>query len=441
MRWLILSVIALLAGLTQSEGALDSLLDSNGSIWKLNPDEFMTGHPDLGFRWLSTTSKDTARSVAPGLSFQGLHAFETLARFEGGSLKELTVSLYNRGDAGEVDEADFEKFMRGVDESLTTWAGMKGVMFKTQERTSIAAIRRKSWVKEPHRVDLVWSFSEKSRNQGVPVPRPEYARLQITRLDPAQDPRKSTLATGTASPPKTLTAFELKNRVKHETSGDVLIPGVPMVDQGQKGYCAAAVTERVLRYYGRNLDQHEIAQLANTSAGSGTNPDQMVAALRRVGHETKMDVTVLQDFELKDFEKAVADYNRAAKKARKPEVGFSFPQVDVMETYRAMDPGLFREVRAKRDGPLGEFKGTVAKYIANGAPLVWACIVGLAKEQPDPRGFGGHMRLIIGYNDRSHEVLYTDTWGAGHELKRLPLTDAWSITLGLYSLQPRDVRF
>ena len=57
------------------------------------------------------------------------------------------------------------------------------------------------------------------------------------------------------------------------------------------------------------------------------------------------------------------------------------------------------------------------------------------------KGFGGHMRLIIGYNDRTQEILYTDTWGAGHELKRLSLADAWTITLGLYCLQPGDLHF
>ena len=46
------------------------------------------------------------------------------------------------------------------------------------------------------------------------------------------------------------------------------------------------------------------------------------------------------------------------------------------------------------------------------------------------------MRIIIGYNKTTDEVLYSDSWGNGHEEKRMQLDDAWTITDGLSSLQP-----
>ena len=48
--------------------------------------------------------------------------------------------------------------------------------------------------------------------------------------------------------------------------GDVYIQGIPMVDQGQKGYCVVATASRVFQYYDINVDQHEMAQIANSSA-------------------------------------------------------------------------------------------------------------------------------------------------------------------------------
>ena len=48
----------------------------------------------------------------------------------------------------------------------------------------------------------------------------------------------------------------------------------------------------------------------------------------------------------------------------------------------------------------------------------------------------GHMRLIIGYGEKSHEILYSDSWGLGHELKRMPVPDAWTITTGLATIEP-----
>jgi hypothetical protein len=46
------------------------------------------------------------------------------------------------------------------------------------------------------------------------------------------------------------------------------------------------------------------------------------------------------------------------------------------------------------------------------------------------------MRLIVGLNPKTHEIYYSDTWGLGHELKKMPLANAWTITDGLYTLEP-----
>jgi len=46
------------------------------------------------------------------------------------------------------------------------------------------------------------------------------------------------------------------------------------------------------------------------------------------------------------------------------------------------------------------------------------------------------MRLIIGYNQKNDEILYSDSWGVGHELKRLPAADAWTMTTGTMSIEP-----
>ncbi len=50
------------------------------------------------------------------------------------------------------------------------------------------------------------------------------------------------------------------------------------------------------------------------------------------------------------------------------------------------------------------------------------------------------MRLIIGYNEKSDEIIYTDSWGAGHELKRLPFDHAWAMTTGYFTVAPENIR-
>ena len=41
---------------------------------------------------------------------------------------------------------------------------------------------------------------------------------------------------------------------------------------------------------------------------------------------------------------------------------------------------------------------------------------------------------------QQQELVYTDTWGPGHEIKRIPLADAWAMTFGLYVMKPRGIR-
>jgi hypothetical protein len=46
------------------------------------------------------------------------------------------------------------------------------------------------------------------------------------------------------------------------------------------------------------------------------------------------------------------------------------------------------------------------------------------------------MRLIIGYNAKTSELLYSDSWGAEHALKRMPMDEACAMTTGMYYIEP-----
>ena len=75
-------------------------------------------------------------------------------------------------------------------------------------------------------------------------------------------------------------------------------------------------------------------------------------------------------------------------------------------------------------------------HINEGTPLLWTVMLGKVTEKEIPQASGGHMRLIIGYNSKTGEILYSDSWGAGHELKRMAADDAWTITTGAMSIEP-----
>ena len=83
------------------------------------------------------------------------------------------------------------------------------------------------------------------------------------------------------------------------------------------------------------------------------------------------------------------------------------------------------------------FGDQIRQKIDAGIPIIWSVWLGIVPETPAlPQSSGGHMRLILGY-DREGNVLYSDSWGAGHERKKMRLEDALLITTGLRTLAPR----
>ena len=115
----------------------------------------------------------------------------------------------------------------------------------------------------------------------------------------------------------------------------------------------------------------------------------------------------------------------------------STTMMNVTDYYAKMKPELFKDLRMKKTADYGKFQRDIERSIDSGIPLLWSVQLGLVPEKGIPQGtFGGHMRLIIGYDDATREILYSDSWGLGHEEKRMPMDDAWTITTGLFTLQP-----
>ena len=211
-----------------------------------------------------------------------------------------------------------------------------------------------------------------------------------------------------------------------------------MVDQGQKGYCVVASTERVMRYYGGTVDENELAQIANTSTAGGTSTAAMLEAMKKLSARLKIRVRDVQKGDsIRDILKLIADYNRAAKRAGVPEIPDQGNSIDIGEVYRAMKGDVLKDVRTKNKSELSRFQRQVQTHIDEGVPLLWTVMLGFFKEPGvAPQTFGGHMRLIIGYNTAKEEILYSDSWGAGNELKRMPAADAWTMTTGALTIEP-----
>ena len=78
---------------------------------------------------------------------------------------------------------------------------------------------------------------------------------------------------------------------------------------------------------------------------------------------------------------------------------------------------------------VNHFKARVRKQIMDGKPVLWDVIIGVLKEKVAmPYKKGEYVRLIVGYNDKTDELIYSDSLGKGHEMKKMSWDKAWAIT-------------
>lgn len=412
--------------------ALDALVN-RPDLWQaetaaLEP-ELKTG----GFQWTSA-SRDGVRADRPGLTFLNRPVYEALLGFQNEKPVEVTLLYFNRGDAGDLRKDQFEKLLAEVSADLTALTG-KPPVDRGRDATSAVKAEGYLWETPTSQYLLEWSVTKESRAKGIPF-RAEFLRLSIQ--PPQNTPRAIGATEPTSGSRAAVRRFVGRDQVEKIPGGAVRLKNVPMVDQGQKGYCVVASVERVMRYYGASVDQHELAQMAGSDAEKGTSTDAMLNSLKKLTARLGVRIKDVENWNTSDFLKLIEDYNRATRRGKlAPEIKLGGSFIDVGECYAQMDPALYREIRLKKTADFGKFQREIQRSIDEGIPLLWSVQLGMVAETGlNPQSRGGHMRLIVGYDPATKEVLYSDSWGMGHEEKRMSWEDAWTITSGLSIMQP-----
>lgn len=376
-----------------------------------------------GFEWLDEGKRMRA---GRGNTFGELKVTEVLVAFKSGYPVKVVMNFYNRGDDGALRTADFEALYAKVQRAVSVWVKQKPKAQKPRLMKHVT-LSEDQWRVGPMELSLSQGVSRAHRMNGVErAGGGDFIKLEIALRG------VKTASVAGANP---------KKAVQKKRDGTVFIAGVPMVDQGQKGYCAVAALERILKYYGMETDQHVLAQLAGTTADSGTSLEAMSETLRRAGYKMGFKLRFLIDFEMKNIEKLTERYDRYARRKKVQEVG-DLDQYMVLDTLfeRMTDhPDVLREaVRTLPD--FKKFKKNVMSEVNAGRPLLWALLLGIVPEEGiTPQTIGGHMRVIIGYNFKKpgEEVLiFSDSWGSGHEYKSIRLDDAFVATMSLALVTP-----
>lgn len=409
---------------------LEDMILGEGA-WERSPEDFQKEFGAHGLEWLSA-DKDRARFFGSRLSMWdgAVRPVEIIVMFQNQKQAGVEVSIFTRADSRTRynDQKSFQDFVEGQKVVIERAFGVRA---EPKRQDPGGVVRTQGWqLRAPTAMaDLEFSMQRERRARGESF-QAEFLRLRATPFRSMPEMGRS--QAGRADDRRTLA-----QRVRRDKDGTVWIPDVPMVDQGPKGYCAVATTERMLRYYGIDVDQHEIAQIAGADAGFGTDPDVMMSELRRKQGRLRVRIRSHYDMDVRAYEKMTRDYNRMAERANARRIPEQGNLIIVSRIYASVDPEVFKDYRVNRTAAeFTRFQQTVVQSIDRGVPLLWGVYLGIFPEQGLPQSGGGHMRLIIGYNTKTREIVFSDSWGADHAVKKMPLENAWTITSSLGAIEP-----
>src|SRR4030095_262906 len=300
-----------------ASSAFDSVL-AHPQLWSLDQAGFQTAMRGLPFEWTSNVRDSARAATRQGMTLFGLTVYEVIVRFEGNKVSMVSATFYARGDAGDIIEPAFERLRNETIDTITKATGQKPSV-RGKDPTSAVKAEGMTWTTAKSEYLLEYSYTREIKTRNIPF-RAEFVRLEVRPAAQKQGLLAASLSSGRKE------RFNGPAHLKKDAaSGDVWLGDVPMGDQGQKGYCVVASTERVMRYYGNDVDANELAQVANSEADGGTSSIAMRAALKKLATRLKVRVREHESLEVKDILAIIKEYNRTAKRngaAEVPDPGY-----------------------------------------------------------------------------------------------------------------------
>lgn len=392
------------------------------AAWNDTREEFLDSHSGV---WYSSDGERELSVRKDLVRFFGYEICEDTVKFGNRGVERVEISVFNKGSACSlITESEAMEAIGVVSQRLI--ADKRTESSTSDERGK--EIVRYEWSGTKPKVVATMGLTLIDGNRYV-----EYLNFEMSLGDAVSTERESEIvAPG--------------GHVRY-ANGDVYIEGVPMVNQGQKGYCVPATISRVLRYYGVDVDMHALALDMETDVGGGTSIGNGFPTLDRVMAETGLTRVDYKKPECYDDE-YIGRYNQAAKAAGKRELliaDFTVEEerdgrVVSVQHYDWLADAMEEEVkRSSRDYDAvgyARFRAGVTSSVLCGFPLLWSVERLFPWERKNESPGTGHMRLIVGYNLQSDEILYSDSWGSGHDYKRAGFAEAWRETDFVSCLQP-----
>ncbi|MBK1789653.1 C39 family peptidase [Persicirhabdus sediminis] len=403
---IILQLSHAIAGKKKTSVPLDELINFP-SNWEMTSEEFeqeFAKGKSKYYKWL-TADKSRAKmnsithsngQIVLNLFDKKLKVEEVIVDFADDKLNLVTFSIYNRGDMGEISSDKLNEIYMLTGKSMGEALQCRPNQRKADPRNGLLT-EGYSW-NSPKGIALL-EYNEGALGSQTP----EFLRLRVANKSARSGLAASMLnSRGGAS----IKSSKLKDFLVEDKEGNVFIKGIPMVDQGRKGYCVVASVQRLFEHFGIGADMHQLAQITNADPQMGTNTLKMADALGDIDYRFKTRLKIIG---------MMGSNGRMVTVDQKRDVYYQGKELDER-----------RVLKAIRDS------------INIGVPLLWSLELGKYQEEPNlnPQTQGGHMRIIIGYNDDQEKIIFSDSWGAGHEFKTMKMRDAYHATKGLFTLKP-----
>jgi len=344
--------------------------------------------------------------------FLGVKAYSMALYGKDGKVEDVSIALCNMGDFSNwalstIDDAKERKKAL----SLDTKEEMMN-QFRKSYRMNLEAIvknltnalgkkRRTRFSTGPERVTADrWDWKDLSFM--LIAQEDEYIHLLIIPKSFADSEGKL----------KSISEDDLKKlllpNVEKRPNGDVVITQIPMINQGEKGFCVPATFERLLRYMGIPADMYMIAMAAETGVGGGTRmdilDDKLYQIVIKAGRRLISTGDGLNIYTISDY------------------VNKGIPLVWTLE----VDPEFYQGKDSAMAKRMADRKGMTD-------PKVWKEILKRDIKlfpKPEPNYLEGHACLIIGYNKETGEMAFSDSWGPSFQERWMTIDEAKALTNG-----------
>jgi len=402
------------------------LKDDANSLWILTPDKFKEtfGSPEI-YKWKSalknTLLYDSKTADTKLLFFE--HPIEK-ASFTFKSKRIQGMYLTFAKAIAISDPKTYLEYSSGLKKQIIEFS--KAGKPKIMKRRYKGGYRYTySWRSEKYYISMRARYTSSAKNKFKAAKirfsifnriAPEAAIEKLEDSETSQDSQEKS---------------ETNPKIKSNDKGDRFLT-VPMIKEKSPKDCLYASIRRIFAYYKTSPKDRSWAKIEKSLQLNTKKAKKLKKVFAYLISECRCDVKKLATSKIFDdfnsISSFVREYNMQAAKTKKSQID-PFKTNSFRQLLKVMDEDVLTAVRSNPK-KIKKFKSQVCQEINAAKPVLWVVFLGVIKEKVKPVvSSGGYIRLIVGYNSKTNEVIYSDSWGKGHELKKMTWEKAWAMTL------------